>query len=247
MSRRKIRGIIAAVCAFYVVVAVLAIFMLKDNESVLAHKTMADLLFGKEETASSPVDPGKSSDPEPEKDPNISNDPNSILERWTEQRTEGWSEEQEPFTEAVTVPVTEAPTETVTEAPTEVVTEEPTEEATEPPTEEATEPPTEEVTEEPTEEATEELPEFGPQADGKYYVFETINRNQVLLMRESATKNSKAVGQLKSHSTGVVIERGTTWTKLYAKGTVGYCITEALEFKEVSKEEFEEMVRRSGE
>jgi len=239
MSRRKIRGIIAAVCAFYVVVAVLAIFMLKDNESVLAHKTMADLLFGKEETASSPVDPGKSSDPEPEKDPNISNDPNSILERWTEQRTEGWSEEQEPFTEAVTVPVTEAPTETVTEAPTEVVTEEPTEEATEPPTEE--------VTEEPTEEATEELPEFGPQADGKYYVFETINRNQFLLMRESATKNSKAVGQLKSHSTGVVIERGAEWTKIYAKGTVGYCITEALEFTEVSKEEFEEMVQRSGE
>ena len=61
-------------------------------------------------------------------------------------------------------------------------------------------------------------------------------------MRESATKNSKAIGQMKAHTVGPVIELGEEWSKVYANDTVGYCITAALEIKEVTKEEYEALI-----
>ena len=239
MSRKKIKAVIIAVSVFYVIVAGLALLLLDDDKSVLANSTMAELLFGEDSGEKhAEVSTGSSEE-----------DPNAILERWTEAKpvteavTEVWTEEETEL-------VTEAPTETPTEGPvwtiTEAVTEQKTEKPTETLTEEPTETMTEEVTEEPAEDPAAELPEFGPQADGKYYIFESINKDQLLLIRESGTKNSQAIGQLKPHSKGVVVEPGETWTRIYAKGTLGYCINEALEIREVTKEEFEDMVQRSG-
>ena len=47
MSRKKIRRVIMAVCAFYVIVAVLSIIMLKDEKGyILADRTQSELQSG---------------------------------------------------------------------------------------------------------------------------------------------------------------------------------------------------------
>ena len=233
MSRKRIRVIIVTVALFYLVIVVLAIFLLKDDHSVLAKQTMADILFGNKEQ-------GKAQNTE-----QITESPEAILERWTEKKTEpvpGTEAATEPITEKVTEPVTEV----VTEPVTEVVTEPVTEEATEPVTEEVTEPVTEEVTEPVTEKASEEIPVIYPETGEKYYVFETQNKKQLLLMRASGSKSAKAIGECKPHTRGVVLELGESWTKVYTNNREGYCFTEYIEITEVTREEYEEMAETLG-
>ncbi|MBQ9871321.1 MAG: hypothetical protein IJM27_05255 [Eubacterium sp.] len=253
MSRKKIRRIILAVSLFYMIVAVLAIFMLKDNESVLAKQTMAEILFGKKTEAEKTT---------------ASESPDDILGKWTraaaehsteawagkttfsETVTEKWTEAAtEWMTEAVKEKVTEMPTEKVTEAATEKVTQAATEKVTEAVTEKVTEMPTEKVTEAATEKKTEEAQKarvvVAPQADGKYYAFDSLNTSQYLLMRESATKQSKAIAQLKAHTTGALIERGDSWSKVAANGKVGYCYTPYIRIREVTREEYEEILTKA--
>ena len=229
MSRKKIRRIILAVSLFYVIVAVLAFFMLKDNESVLAKQTMAEILFGKKTDAEKTT---------------ASESPDDILGKWTraatEHSTEAWAGKT-TFSEAVTEKVTEMPTEKVTEAATEKVTEA----ATEKVTQAATEKVTEAATEKKTEEAQKARVVVAPQADGKYYAFDSLNTSQYLLMRESATKQSKAIAQLKAHTTGALIERGDSWSKVAANGKVGYCYTPYIRIREVTREEYEEILTKA--
>lgn len=225
MSRKKIRRIILAVSLFYVIVAVLAFFMLKDNESVLAKQTMAEILFGKKTEAEKTT---------------ASESPDDILGKWTraatEHSTEAWAGKT-TFSEAVTEKVTEMPTEKVTEAATEKVTEAATEKVTETATEK--------VTEKKTEEAQKARVVVAPQADGKYYAFDSLNTSQYLLMRESATKQSKAIAQLKAHTTGALIERGDSWSKVAVNGKVGYCYTPYIRIREVTREEYEEILTKA--
>ena len=211
MSRKKIRRIILAVSLFYVIVAVLAFFMLKDNESVLAKQTMAEILFGKKTEAEKTT---------------ASESPDDILGKWTRAATE-------------------MPTEKVTEMPTEKVTEAATEKVTQAATEKVTEAATEKVTERKTEEAQKARVVVTPQADGKYYAFDSLNTSQYLLMRESATKQSKAIAQLKAHTTGALIERGDSWSKVAANGKVGYCYTPYIRIREVTREEYEEILTKA--
>ena len=229
MSRKKIRRIILAVSLFYVIVAVLAFFMLKDNESVLAKQTMAEILFGKKTDAEKTT---------------ASESPDDILGKWTraatEHSTEAWAGKT-TFSEAVTEKVTEMPTEKVTEMPTEKVTEA----ATGKVTQAATEKVTEAATEKKTEEAQKARVVVAPQADGKYYAFDSLNTSQYLLMRESATKQSKAIAQLKAHTTGALIERGDSWSKVAANGKVGYCYTPYIRIREVTREEYEEILTKA--
>lgn len=245
MSRKKIRRIILAVSFFYVIVAVLAFFMLKDNESVLAKQTMAEILFGKKTDAEKTT---------------ASESPDDILGKWTraatEHPTEAWAGKT-TFSEAVTEKVTEAATEWMTEAATEKVTEAATEKVTEAVTEKVTEMPTEKVTQAATEKVTEAATEkkteeaqkarvvVAPQADGKYYAFDSLNTSQYLLMRESATKQSKAIAQLKAHTTGALIERGGSWSKVAVNGKVGYCYTPYIRIREVTREEYEEILTKA--
>lgn len=237
MSRKKIRRIILAVSLFYVIVAVLAIFMLKDNESVLAKQTMAEILFGKKTEAEKTT---------------ASESPDDILGKWTraaaEHSTEAWAGKT-TFSETVTEKWTEAATEWMTEAVTEKVTEMPTEKVTEAATEKVTQAATEKVTEAATEKKTEEAQKarvvVAPQADGKYYAFDSLNTSQYLLMRESATKQSKAIAQLKAHTTGALIERGDSWSKVAANGKVGYCYTPYIRIREVTREEYEEILTKA--
>lgn len=233
MSRKKIRRIILAVSLFYVIVAVLAFFMLKDNESVLAKQTMAEILFGKKTEAEKTT---------------ASESPDDILGKWTraatEHSTEAWAGKT-TFSEAVTEKVTEMPTEKVTEMPTEKVTEAATEKVTEAATEKVTETATEKVTEKKTEEAQKARVVVAPQADGKYYAFDSLNTSQYLLMRESATKQSKAIAQLKAHTTGALIERGDSWSKVAVNGKVGYCYTPYIRIREVTREEYEEILTKA--
>ncbi len=239
MSRKKIRTIIVSVSIFYLIVAVMSIFMLKENDSVLAEKNMAQILFGKETDTN--TDPEAGSEADPEEDPD--GDPDRILEKWTDTVTE-------KATEAVTEKVTEAATEKVTEAVTEKVTEAVTAKATEAVTEKATEAvtakATEAVTEKATEAASENITDIVPQTDGKYYIVETTNQKYLLIMREAAAKRSKAVTQLKPQTTGVVIEKEDQWTKIYADGKIGYCYNQYLQFREVTKEEYDKQVLASG-
>ena len=64
-------------------------------------------------------------------------------------------------------------------------------------------------------------------------------------MRESATKQSKAIAQLKAHTTGALIERGDSWSKVAANGKVGYCYTPYIRIREVTREEYEEILTKA--
>lgn len=227
------------VCAFYVIVAVLSIIMLKDEKgAILADRTQSELQSG----VKSGTEEGKITEVTAE------------TEVWTEEATEKATDiildaPTEIEKEDVTEEITEAPTETVTvtEALTEEVTAVITEQVTEI-TEEVTEEKTEEITEEVSEEITEddELPPVIPRTDGKYYVFETLNEDQKLLMREYGDGSARTVGDLNPHSTGVIIERGDEWSGIFANGRSGYSITSALQIREVSEEEYIEKVEASG-
>ena len=83
MSRKKIRGIIIAVSVFYLLVSVMALYMLKDSDSVLAEKNMAEVMFGKEEDTESVLQKETVTEQE--------NEPDRILEKWTEQKSESVS------------------------------------------------------------------------------------------------------------------------------------------------------------
>ena len=87
MSRRRVKGIIIVVAAFYVFVAVMALVLLQDKDSVLAEKTMAEILFEKEsgeKTTENKVT---------EENAAGSEDPDAVLEKWTMGITEGATEE----------------------------------------------------------------------------------------------------------------------------------------------------------
>lgn len=248
MSRKKIRGIIIAVALFYLVIVVLAIVLLKDDHSVLAKQTMAEILFGSKEQDTEQITEQKTESPE------------DILERWTEKKTEAVpgpiidpgteSLITESVTEQVTEPITEQVAEPVTEQVTEPVTEQVTEPVTEqvtgPVTEQVTEPVTERTTEPVTEKASEEKPVIYPETGDKYYVFETLNKDKLLLMRASGDKKAKAIGECKPHTRGVVLEMGESWTKVYTNNRAGYCFTEYIEITEVTREEYEEMAETLG-
>ncbi|MBR3539779.1 MAG: hypothetical protein IKN79_12000 [Eubacterium sp.] len=254
MSRKKIRIVILAVAFFYLTVTGLAVIMLKDNESVLAKQTLSEILRGSDRNGGS--DGG--------------NDPELIIEDRTEEYEGRKTEEEGPYIPPITERQTEDATESfwenlteeasgntvqvVTEEPTEIRTEEPTDKKTEEPTEIRTEEPTDKKTEEPTETKTEETTEEGaeqreillPQEDGKYYVYESTNQSKLLLMRESPTQRSKAIAELKPHTRGGVIELGDQWTKVSANGKIGYCFTEYIKITEAAKEEYEELLKKSG-
>jgi len=117
MSRKKIRGIIIAVSVFYLLVSVMALYMLKDSDSVLAEKNMAEVMFGKEEDTESVLQKETVTEQE--------NEPDRILEKWTEQRSESVTvRTTETVTEEKTGTVTEKVTEVSTVKATEAVTEE---------------------------------------------------------------------------------------------------------------------------
>ena len=218
MSRKKIRYVITAVIMFYIIVVACAFIMLKEDDSVLADKTMAEILFERDEAKNEKSPKAKSTEAKTEKP--------TETETVTEKPTE-------------TEPVTEKPTETETE--TEKPTE--TESVTEKPTE--TEEITEEVTEPETEESTEKITEQVEEPE-HYYTFTTTNKSTILNMRNAPNKKGSIIAKLNPHTTGYVIEKGEKWTKLATKKKIGYCATQYLEFDEISKEEYEEMVESYG-
>ena len=70
MSEKRNRRIIVVVAIFYLIVSILAIFMLQDSDSILADKSLVDVMFADEKTTEvSSVSEG---------------DPERILERWTD-------------------------------------------------------------------------------------------------------------------------------------------------------------------
>ena len=232
MSRKKIRMVIVLVALFYVIVTVMALALLEENESVLADTTMAEILFGsgEEQAVSTESSTG--------------NDPGDILERWSSVVSEEITREiTEEVTDEVTEEITKEITEEVTEKVTEEVTEEVTEGVTEGVTEELTE--TETSTEEGSGEHAEEPVKIISQTEGKYYSFVTKSSIN-LMMREYGDIKARVVGQLKPGQTGVIIEKGEEWSRLFAKGTIGYSITDALNIEEISREEFIERVEASG-
>ncbi len=94
--------------------------------------------------------------------------------------------------------------------------------------------------EEPVEEepAAEETPE--PENETKYYSFTSINSTTILHMREEPDLKAKSIYQLKPGTKGYVMELGDDWSRVYAKGEVGYCSNEFLSLTEISKEDIPE-------
>ena len=230
MSRKKIRIVILAVAFFYLTVTGLAVFMLKDNESVLAKQTLSEILGGSDRNGGS--DGG--------------NDPELIIEDRTEEYEGRKTEEEGPYIPPITERQTEDATESFWENLTEEASGNTVQVVTEEPTEIRTEEPTETKTEETTEEGAEQREILLPQEDGKYYVYESTNQSKLLLMRESPTQRSKAIAELKPHTRGGVIELGDQWTKVSANGKIGYCFTEYIKITEAAKEEYEELLKKSG-
>lgn len=230
MSRKKIRIVILAVAFFYLTVTGLAVIMLKDNESVLAKQTLSEILRGSDRNGGS--DGG--------------NDPELIIEDRTEEYEGRKTEEEGPYIPPITERQTEDATESFWENLTEEASGNTVQVVTEEPTEIRTEEPTETKTEETTEEGAEQREILLPQEDGKYYVYESTNQSKLLLMRESPTQRSKAIAELKPHTRGGVIELGDQWTKVSANGKIGYCFTEYIKITEAAKEEYEELLKKSG-
>ena len=97
--------------------------------------------------------------------------------------------------------------------------------------------------EEPVEEepAAEETPE--PENETKYYSFTSINSTTILHMREEPDLKAKSIYQLKPGTKGYVMELGDDWSRVYAKGEVGYCSNEFLSLTEISKEDASKIKR----
>ena len=230
MSRKKIRIVILAVAFFYLTVTGLAVIMLKDNESVLAKQTLSEILRGSDRNGGS--DGG--------------NDPELIIEDRTEEYEGRKTEEEGPYIPPITERQTEDATESFWENLTDEASGNTVQVVTEEPTEIRTEEPTETKTEETTEEGAEQREILLPQEDGKYYVYEPTTHSKPLLRRESPTQRSKAIAELKPHTRGGVIELGDQWTKVSANGKIGYCFTEYIKITEAAKEEYEELLKKSG-
>ena len=257
MTRKRIRAIIISVAVFYLIVSVLAFFMLKESESVLADKTMAELLFGNEETTEAAKTGSGGNDPLPE----------IILDRPTEkgqeEKTETFMESNTEFISGrstETIPEPELITESITSEATEEVTTEATETAmttektTDGTTEKVTDRTTEKTTDGTTEKATEKTTEAstGTTAgtmvinDGKYYSFVSSNALWELRMRAEPNEKSKTVTTLQPKTPGIVLEKGDPWTKVFARGKTGYCYNQYLAMTEVTKEEYEELKKKYG-
>ncbi|MBR6172610.1 MAG: hypothetical protein IKQ49_05505 [Eubacterium sp.] len=248
MSRRKIRRIIIAVSFFYIIVAVLSIVMLDRDQFVIAGKNEA--ATDEETTAvKTDIDLSLPTESSTQDDTDAPTEEVTVTSAPVEEQTEaltGKPTVASTETDTLTEEPTDAPTETdaLTEEPTDTSME--TDTLTEEPTDASTEDPTNEPTDAPTEEGTEEVVEIVPNTNGKYYLFETVNEGRLLMMREYGSKNAKTINQLRPHSVGVLIELGDEWSRIYANGSIGYSITEALEIREVTKEEYEEQVRISS-
>ena len=78
-----------------------------------------------------------------------------------------------------------------------------------------------------------------------YYTFVTTNVGTGLRMRKAPGDNTEIVTSLKPGTTGYVIEQGDEWSKVYANGKTGYCINKYLKLTEISKEEYDKLVKES--
>ncbi len=97
------------------------------------------------------------------------------------------------------------------------------------------------------EEVSEPEEEPEPVPEEHYYSFKSNNTDTRLRMREEPDESSRIVYELKPGTTGYVIELGDEWSKVSAYGNKGYCANEFLTMTEISKEEYDELVKKTDE
>ena len=80
-----------------------------------------------------------------------------------------------------------------------------------------------------------------------YYSFKSNNTDTKLRMREEPDEKSRIVYELKPGTTGYVIEIDDEWSEVCAYGNKGYCANEFLTMTEISKDEYDELVKQTDE
>lgn len=80
-----------------------------------------------------------------------------------------------------------------------------------------------------------------------YYSFKSNNTDTRLRMREEPDGDSRIVYELRPGTTGYVIEIGDEWSEVCAYGNKGYCANEFLTMTEISKDEYDELVKKTDE
>lgn len=80
-----------------------------------------------------------------------------------------------------------------------------------------------------------------------YYSFKSNNTDTKLRMREEPDEKSRIVYELKPGTTGYVIEIDDEWSEVCAYGNRGYCANEFLTMTEISKDEYDELVKQTDE
>lgn len=103
------------------------------------------------------------------------------------------------------------------------------------------EPATEEAA--PEEAKPETVSEDAPAEEEHYYKFRSNNTDSILRMRETPGEDGRVIYELLPGSTGCVTEIGDEWSKVSAYGNEGYCANEYLTMTEVSKEEYDELMK----
>lgn len=78
----------------------------------------------------------------------------------------------------------------------------------------------------------------------QYYSFVTVNRHEILHVRETPSMESPVIARLAPGTKGYVLERGPAWSLIVTGNIKGYSYNEYLDMTEIEPEELPEEYRQ---